>query len=121
MSEVKCKLQFNHILVTLDTVGGTESKIILSDSDKKKTLKTDQKVLAVGPNATGIKIGDTVFLDTDRLSATQVSGKSIHIRHIGYDKKTGKILTDTNEKEFKDEDLEFAGLITDREVLMIIE
>ena len=122
MSEVKLKgsVGFNHALVTLDTIGRKDSKIIL-EGNSNKVLKTDQKLLATGPNFTMGKVGDRVFLDTDRLGATQASGKSVHIRHIAFDKTTGRILTDTDQDQVKEENIDFVGLITDREILMVIE
>ena len=115
----KCKIQFNHVLITLDTIG-SNSKIIVEGQNKNRLLKTIQTAMAVGENAANIKIGDKVMLDTDRLNAAQESGKKVFIRHIGYDKSNGEILTDDNSKEVKEENIAYLGLITDREILMVI-
>lgn len=111
--EIKVKkLMFNKVIITGDVLS---SSIILSKDDKNTvTLKEVQTVVAVGPvcsheNGSGVAVGDRVVIDPTHLKAQQIAFRKDTGEYVGYGDKYSK------------EDLEFYYMITDRDIVMILE
>lgn len=115
----KLKLQNNHILITSKKVGST---IDLSESSMNNLLKVNQTVLATGPNVPEIiKPGSVIYLDMAKLMAkADSSKKQVYLRSIPYNKKTGEVIHDDNQKSTLDDDIQHAVLITYYEILAVL-
>lgn len=120
MRKIKAKLSFNHILVTKETV---LSSLVLSadtrNAARDGVIKDIQTVVKTGPyvkpeNGVQIKEGDRVLLDYSKVTA-----KNAKILNICFHKETGEYVEDSSKVEPGDYE-EFL-LLTDREILMVIE
>lgn len=120
MEKAKVKLSFNHILVTKNMVSST---LVLSadtrNAAREGVIKDIQTVVKVGPfvkpeNGVNIKEGDKVLLDYSKVTA-----KNAKILNITLHKETGEYVEDL--KKFKEGETEDFLLLTDREILMVIE
>ena len=120
MKNLKVKLSFNHILVTKEMVS---SSLVLSmdsrNAAREGVIKDIQTVVKVGPfvkpeNGVNLKEGDKVLLDYSKVTA-----KNAKILNIVFHKETGEYVEDNS--KFKPEETEDYLLLTDREILMVIE
>lgn len=113
--EIKLKkLMFNKLLVTGERVGDKSGLITSLDDAKTTTLKEVQTVVAAGPicsheNGSGIQVGDRVVIDPTHLKAQQIAFNKHTGEYVSYGDKVDKA------------DLEFYYMITDRDVVMVLE
>lgn len=120
MKNIKAKLSFNHILVTREMA---QTSLVLSmdarNAARDGVIKDIQTVVKVGPfvkpeNGVNVKEGDKVLLDYMKVTA-----KNAKILNIVFNKTTGEYVEDSS--KLKPEEYEEFLLLTDREILMVIE
>ena len=121
------RIQFNHIIITTDSVG-QDSNIITSSTGKvdKSMLSEVQTVIAAVPNAGGseednkIVAGDKVLVDVMLLNAKRAQGGQTRLIAFNFSKSTGELITSLNEKRFAEDDSVDYVMISDREILMVL-
>lgn len=74
----KIKPVFNHILVTADVYSIADSSSIITDKEASGAIKEYQKVVAVGPSARGVEVGDMIAINPVRYEVRKYKDGSMN-------------------------------------------